>query len=353
MNLEKSSTILDNLYERAPVIPLTDEDRIVILSDLHVGNRKSRDDFVRNSQLFLTVLKEYYHRKGFTLILNGDVEELHRVRLDRIVSRWEDLFGLFELFQNEGRFYKLIGNHDHSLSQQPLGGVNRDILEGLKLDYKGNVIFIFHGHQASPYYGRLNEIIGHLLRYIVHPIGIRNYTMAEDSQRIHKTERRVYAYSRQRKLISIIGHTHRPLFESLSEIDLLNFKIEAQLRRYPTADEAERNRIESSVAKYKNDLEKILEESTETGARNNLYADTILVPSLFNCGCVIAKRGLTALEIEKGSISLVHWFNEQQRNRYFSYRPHQVRQLEDHEIYRMLMKQDQLDYIFARIKLLA
>lgn len=33
------------------------------------------------------------------------------------------------------------------------------------------------------------------------------------------------------------------------------------------------------------------------------------IPCLFNSGCVIGKRGVTAPEIEEVNIRLVHWFD--------------------------------------------
>jgi hypothetical protein len=45
----------------------------------------------------------------------------------------------------------------------------------------------------------------------------------------------VYGFSSRRKIVSIIGHIHRPLFESLSKIDTLKYRIEQLCRHYPLA----------------------------------------------------------------------------------------------------------------------
>ena len=49
------------------------------------------------------------------------------------------------------------------------------------------------------------------------------------------------------KMITLIGHTHRPLFESLSKIDDLRFKVESRLRLYESADNREKRAIENQV----------------------------------------------------------------------------------------------------------
>ena len=39
-----------------------DDDRIVIISDLHMGNNTRRDDFRKNADLFELALKKYYQK---------------------------------------------------------------------------------------------------------------------------------------------------------------------------------------------------------------------------------------------------------------------------------------------------
>ena len=45
-------------------------DRLVVFSDLHVGNRRRGDDFVKNADLFMRVLEQYYLSRGYTLVLD-------------------------------------------------------------------------------------------------------------------------------------------------------------------------------------------------------------------------------------------------------------------------------------------
>lgn len=90
-----------------------------------------------------------------------------------------------------------------------------------------------------------------------------------------------------------------------------------------------------------------------TGARDSLYDNSLLIPSLFNSGCGIGKRGITSIEISRGRIGLVYWFSEKKYKKYHQHFNQKPEQLEDTEYYRMVLKRDQLRYIFSRIKLLA
>lgn len=106
---------------------MDDNSRIVIFSDLHIGNGKRLDDFKKNAGLFIWVLNRY-RQLGYSLILNGDIEELQRYRLREIQESWPDLFWLFDRFQDSGRLMKVVGNHDLALFGIPRKGINRDLL---------------------------------------------------------------------------------------------------------------------------------------------------------------------------------------------------------------------------------
>ena len=79
---------LDNLFEASPTFELNNSDRWVIFSDLHMGDGGSTDDFKTNSDLFKTTLDRYYLEKHHSLILNGDVEEMQRFSLKKIIKQY-------------------------------------------------------------------------------------------------------------------------------------------------------------------------------------------------------------------------------------------------------------------------
>ncbi len=92
MGSKKIQKRLASLYETAPTVPLSEREKWVIVSDLHMGNGKGGDDFRINADLFANALEKHYLRHGFGLVLNGDVEELLRFSRKAIArSRKENL----------------------------------------------------------------------------------------------------------------------------------------------------------------------------------------------------------------------------------------------------------------------
>ena len=349
---------LDSLLNNSQIVKINSKSKIVIFSDLHMGRRNRKDDFLLNSSMFMYLLENYYLPRGYTLILNGDIEELQRFPFYKVKEKWQDLYALFDKFDSEGKFYKIIGNHDSELYKYNDADINNRLFEAIILDFEGNSILVFHGHQASVSFILTTKFVRYGLRYIAQPLGIKNFTRSYNSTRIHKLEQFIYEFSSKRKIISIIGHTHRPLFESLSEVDLLRYKIENLLRSYPerNSDDPTRTKreyIENKIRKYKGQIEKIYKGNHEYGFRSSLYNRELVIPSIFNSGSVIGKNGLTAIEISGRNISLVHYFDPSKNIKDNSYREDRMRQLGDTSYYRTVLKKDSLDYIFRRIMLLA
>jgi hypothetical protein len=86
---------------------------------------------------------------------------------------------------------------------------------------------------------------------------------------------------------------------------------------------------------------------------SGLYNNELLVPALFNSGCTIGKRGITGLEISHGTIALVHWFDRKISDKYLKYNGYNPERYNDSDYFRVVIKQDYLDYIFTRTELLA
>jgi metallophosphoesterase superfamily enzyme len=140
---------LDRVLQEAPAVPVNDSSRWVIFSDLHLGNGGPKDDFKRNAPLFLRILDSYYLKKGFGLILNGDIEELQRFSLKKIVDRWMDVFALFRRFQAGPGLIKIAGNHDIELLSKTDLGMDIPVQEAVRLEYGRDSLLVFHGHQAQ------------------------------------------------------------------------------------------------------------------------------------------------------------------------------------------------------------
>ncbi len=328
------------------------EEKIAIFSDLHLGDGGSKDDFKKNSRLFRTVLQDYYLKNNYTLILNGDIEELQKFPLSIIIKRWKKIYRIFKEFKNRNQLFKIVGNHDYDLFMK-YEKLNKDLLPALVLRYGKNKIFIIHGHQASHMIDKFNMIFGFMLRYFVKPLGITNRSTAYDSKRRFKVEKKVYNFSTKNKLMTIIGHTHRPLFESLSKLDFIKFEMENLIRGYPNADEEKKKYIHDEIIRLKKELDFFNTNNKKLGNRSSLYNNDMIIPCLFNTGCAIGKRGISNIEIQDGKIFLVYWFNIHKHKKYLEYNPHEPQQLNDSGYYRLVLNEDYLDYIFTRIKLLA
>lgn len=348
LHLESFSR-LQKLFESTEVRTLGDKDKYVIFSDLHLGNGSKSDDFKFNGSLAIRLLEEYFDQ-GYHLILNGDTEDLQKFSLSEIEHAWPEVFSLFEAFHAQGRLTKIFGNHDYSLQSEK--NLRFPITESIRFDYKSNTIFLFHGHQTIRRYYEESRFITFFLRYFLTPLGIKNYSVSHSSSKRFTTEKRVYQFSSLQGVLSIIGHTHRPLFESMSKLDNLRFEIERLCRKYPKANEQKKAKIEHTMSQLKHELAMVMERDDKLDSRRSLYNSSLVVPCLFNSGAVIGKKGVTNLVIENGEIALIHWFDRQRTKKYLIEPLEQARQLGKSSIYSIEMKRDSLDYIFSRIRLL-
>lgn len=344
---------LERAVAAAPMVHIGRNGRLVVFSDLHMGDGGPRDEFIPNARLFSTVLAGYYLKRGFQLVLNGDIEDLYRFSLVPIMESHEGLYRLFDEFHRGTALYKIAGNHDLELLNGETSFRRYQVLPALRLQIGEHSVLLLHGHQAdvlTPHFGRL---FGFLSRHIISPLGFRNQSVAHDEMKKYRTEKRIYDFAKSRGIMAVIGHTHRPLFESLSRIDCLKFQIEALCRSYPQAGADEQPGMVRKVRTYQQELQRTLEKDLRHGSRSSLYDSGRLVPCLFNSGCAIGKRGITALEIADGRVALVFWFDQARATKYFDSNGYRPEQLGETGYFRVPLKEDGLDYLFARIRLLA
>ena len=142
--------------------------------------------------------------------------ELYKFTWKQIASAWEHTYRIFDSFHSKGMLLKTVGNHDSRLlldlkDQYPYPVDT--VLSFTSLRYP---LLIYHGHQVSAYYERFNDISRFGVRYFASPLGIMNNSVSHNSRRRHSVERRIYDFSRKERIVSLIGHTHRPLFKSIS-----------------------------------------------------------------------------------------------------------------------------------------
>ncbi|MBN2440763.1 MAG: metallophosphoesterase family protein [Spirochaetales bacterium] len=342
---------LENLYNRSVSIPLK-KNKFVIFSDLHLGNGKRNDDFKKNGLLFETILSEFYLKQDYTLILNGDIEELQRFSLKNIKKRWGHLYALWDSFYAKGHFYKLYGNHDEKYLQDK-EEYTYPVHHSLILTYKNKNIFLIHGHQATTYYTKFNWFAGFFLKYGANIMGIKNFSGSFQSKFKNLSEKRIYEYAHYKKIISIMGHTHRPLFESLSKLDSLKFSIEDYCREYLHCDEERKKVIRKEIRTLKKEMVDYVNVKEKYSLLSSLYSTDVILPCLFNSGCGIGKHGITSIELSDDTIYLVHWFNRKVSHKYFEIDGYEPVNLAGTDYYRVILKSDSLDYITTRIALLS
>jgi len=340
-----------HLMSACPQEDLDPNARYLILSDLHLGDGGPRDDLEPNRELLETTLEKWYLENGYTLILNGDIEDINKFELKKIRRAWPRFFAVVSAFAQAGRLRKIVGNHDLGLIKE------RDypyaLSHGLVLKQRDQRLFLFHGHQASRFFIKYDYVSEFIVRYLAKPLRIRNSGISKDSRKQFATERRIYRAARKLGIVAISGHTHRPLFESLSKYDSLRWSLEELLREYAIADAQRRRQIVNLVNIYRQELERLTKKDLKKDVSRSLYGTgPLLVPCLFNSGCATGKTGISALEIERGNISLVHWAKAGHSKTYIE-REAVLKDTVEGKFSRYTLKTDSLDHIFTRIELLS
>lgn len=225
---------ISHAFDAAPVLPLYNNSRYVIISDCHRGSGNANDNFLKNQNLYHTALTHYYER-GFTYIELGDGDELWENRnMRQIIEIHSNTFYLLSLFYRSCRLYMVYGNHDmekkkpgysksvcssyfcaDTLCTQPLFP-DLTFYEGIILEdpYKGFRFFLTHGHQADLLNSTCWKLARFLVRYFWKPLehfGVLDPTSAARNYvRKDRIERLLDNYASSRQIHLITGHTHRP-----------------------------------------------------------------------------------------------------------------------------------------------
>ncbi|WP_462267000.1 metallophosphoesterase [Mucilaginibacter sp.] len=292
--------------KRGLVIPFNaQQEKFIIFSDQHKGARNEADDFMLAERNYLTAL-DYYQTQGFSLICLGDSEELWKNRLDAVRRHNQATFTAEQQFLQRGAFFKIFGNHDLYWDNDPLAplvlkqiyGQPVPIYEGLILKSKaeGPDIYLTHGHQGDlqsdgNWFSKwfVSNIWERLQAYLhVNPNTPANN---DDLKTLHNTL--MYNWSAaQSNLLLITGHTHQPVFASVTHIE----------RLYVLLDRAKTDGNQATIA----DLQKQIDT-------RHLKGETILdfkgyKDTYFNSGCCCFNDGdITGIEIADGSIRLIKW----------------------------------------------
>jgi predicted phosphodiesterase len=301
--------ILKGEKKRGLVVPFNKETgKFIIFSDQHKGRRNGADDFVLSEPNYLKAL-EYYHQNGFHLICLGDSEELWENTFFSVKKHQGPSFHKEGKFISSNAFIKIFGNHDLFWQNDPLApiylkniyGTEVPIYEGVilqtTLNGQGLNIFCTHGHQGDKVSDG-NWFSKFFISTIWAPfqsfLKINPNTPAYDSHLKTLHNSIMYQWSAtQKNLLLITGHTHQPLFESLTHIE----------RLYRQLLFARKQKDESMIASLQKEIE------FRRFAYNQIAEDYLtLKPTYFNTGCCCFSDGdITGIEISEGVLRLVKW----------------------------------------------
>jgi predicted phosphodiesterase len=291
------------------IIPFdAEKDRFIIFSDQHKGARNGADDFMLSEQNYLTAL-DYYLQKDYHYVTLGDCEEFWENPFFKVLKHQKPSFERYKKFIGRQKFYKVIGNHDLdwridllAMAQiKPTFGTDIPIYDGILLRTtihgKELKILCTHGHQGDKasdgnWFSKI--FVAKIWAPLQSWLKINPNTPAYDAQLKTLHNHLMYEWSMgQSNLLVVTGHTHQPVFESLTHIERLYRQL---LTAKAAGDEA-------LVAATKAEIRKRRFEYTQVSED---YLS--MKPTYFNAGCCCYNDGdISGIEISEGCIRLVKW----------------------------------------------
>jgi predicted phosphodiesterase len=286
-------------------------DRFLIFSDQHKGAKNGADDFMICEPNYLAAL-DYYYQQQFFFISLGDCEELWENTLNAVKKHQKPAFASENRFVVANRFLKIFGNHDLYWENSPLAPFELKqiytgdvpIYEGVLLQstQEGSALNIFctHGHQGDKssdgnWFSKF--FVANIWAPLQMLLKINPNTPAYDNQLKTLHNSIMYEWSAsQENLLLITGHTHQPVFESLTHIERL-------YRQLLYAQQ------QNNVAAIPGIEKEIQERKFEYNHVSENYLN--MKPCYFNSGCCCFNDGdITGIEIADGSIRLIKWHSK-------------------------------------------
>ncbi|MCM4166874.1 hypothetical protein KCTC52924_01729 [Arenibacter antarcticus] len=263
---------LTEAYKNAKVIPFNEQSKIILFSDCHRGDSSFADEFANNRNIYYHALKHYFN-EGFTYCELGDGDELwENTSFKEIFNAHKNVYKLLQQFHLDNRLHMIWGNHDMVYKDpdyvkkhlytyfEPIENRDKELFKGLvyheaiilKHQTTQQELFLTHGHQADWWNYNFWRWGRFMVRVLWKPLqvwGIADPTSpAKNYKELIKMEKRIKKWIlAKNRILTIVGHTHRP--------------------RFPTPGD---------------------------------------IP-FFNDGSCVHPRSITGLEIQKGTISLIKW----------------------------------------------
>lgn len=278
--------------------------KFIIFSDQHKGAKDGADDFALAEPNYLAALK-HYEEAGFHLISLGDNEELWENNLGAVKKNNIVSFEAEKKFILRNAFTKIFGNHDLFWGNDPFASVQLKEIYGMEIPVSEGIIlqtqinsiphyiYCTHGHQGDTqsdgnWFSKffISKIWAPLQCYLwINP------NTPSTNDRLKTTHNQMmYEWSEsQKNLLLITGHTHQPVFESMTHIERLYQKLsQAQKENKPDVIAA----LQAEINLY--------------GFAFRNFKET--KPTYFNSGCCCFDDGdITGIEIAEGKIRLIKW----------------------------------------------
>jgi predicted phosphodiesterase len=305
---ELHKKILEGDEKKGLVIPFdTSIQKFIIFSDQHKGAKNAADDFAVCEKNYVAALDHYFN-EGYFFIDLGDGEELWENNIFAVKKHNKASFNKEKLFQQQKRFIKIFGNHDLYWGNDPTAPLQLQSIYDEKFPiYEGCIltttinerafeIYLTHGHQGdlqSDGNAFSKFFVANVWGPLQSVLDINPNTPANNDQlkSLHNTL--MYEWSSvEKNTLVITGHTHQPVFMSLTHLERLYVKL----------SKAQKDNDEESI-------KNIEAEITKVQPRNPTPPDfSKIVPSYFNSGCCCFDDGdITGIEIAESCIRLIHW----------------------------------------------
>jgi len=240
--------ILDKAFQKAKLLTINKNSKIVFFSDLHKGDNSYADDFAHNMEIYTYAIRKYYD-ENYTYIELGDGIELwENYTFEPIYKAHKSTFELLKLFYNDDRLHMLWGNHDMIFGdpltvekmlykvftpkniQQKERLFDLEYHESmiLQIENTNKKIFLIHGHQADWLNYRFWKVSRFFVRYFWMPLqkwfNVKDPTSpAKNYKNLVKVERKLKDWMlKNNNQMVIAGHTHRPRFPDPNELPYFN-----------------------------------------------------------------------------------------------------------------------------------
>ncbi|MXV16227.1 metallophosphoesterase [Pedobacter sp. HMF7056] len=298
--------------KKGPILHFGLNDRFIILSDQHKGAKNGADDFMLAERNYLAALDHYFNG-NYCYINLGDSEELWKNGVISVTRENPLSFEKEKQFLKEKRFIKIFGNHDLFWDNDPLAAITLLGIYGekvriytgalLETDIGGNPfkIFLTHGHQGDlqsdgNWFSKwfVSMVWAPLQSYL----GINPNTPSNNDELKTEHNRLMYEWSaRQENMLLVTGHTHQPVFLSLTHLE----------RLYQSLNDAKKAGDQLLIQEFEREIR-------SRWRKGDIIPDfTSYRPTYFNAGCCCFDDGdITGIEIADGYIRLVKWEYDEQ-----------------------------------------